>query len=286
MFRQPLVIFVITFFIANYANIGEPVARQPLKIYNSNFNYPDNYLKIRDTLYTFESHFIVVNLSTQSGYLYSKDKPVIEFGVSTGNAKLDKAVPTSEGLFVIQSKMKKWYSTQFDSTLMLNWMGFNYGIGFHALKGNGYYKYLGVKESSHGCVRISREKAEEFFSQVSIGTPVLVHNGEAAITISFADSSKHYEEYSYSGLKESINNTLSNLYEGEYFLKRSPDLVIGKSNVRHDGIPIGNSALIPEKQLFVKTNIDYSNSALTDNLTTRRNNDITASKDLAYLILN
>ncbi len=116
----------------------------------------DDYSWVRDTVYTLMPYFIEVDLSTQKGYLYSRKAPVKEFGLSSGTSRLEDGVDTKTGLFVIQSKMEKWYSRQFDSTLMLNWMGFNWGIGFHALQGRGYYRYLGKKKSSHGCVRLTR----------------------------------------------------------------------------------------------------------------------------------
>ena len=105
---------------------------------------------------------------------------------------------TNTGLFAIQWKARKQYSVQFDSTVMLNWMGFNNGIGFHALLGKSYYKYLGNKNVSHGCIRVSREDAEIIYTKVEKGTPVLVHKGNNAIQIAFTSEGESYNQYSYS----------------------------------------------------------------------------------------
>jgi hypothetical protein len=210
-----------------------------------------DFLSLRDTLYTFEPYFIEVNLDSQMGYLHSKDGSVEEFGVSSGNKRLLDAVETNEGLFVIQSKMPKWHSRQFDSTLMINWMGFNFGIGFHALAGNSYYKYLGKNKSSHGCLRISREIAKRIYSLINFGTPVLVHNGNNAVHIGFADSSRFYEytSYDYNTLLKILPERFNTIYEGEYFITEKPKLLINLQNVKHTGLPIGDRNRIPRRQL-------------------------------------
>jgi len=222
-------------------------------------NLPSLYnIDLRDTVYTLKPYYIVVNLAKQKGYLYSRTEPVYEFGISSGNKKLLDAVETNEGLFVIQSKLLKWHSEQFDSTLMLNWMGFNHGIGFHALAGNSYYKYLGVKKSSHGCVRITREDAKYLYSRIEIGTPVLLHNENNAVFIGFADSSNIsvYQDYSYSNLYKVLPERYKKLYEGRYFIEPLKKVLIGKNNVFHNGLPIGDVKRIPEKQLALPGSLD------------------------------
>ena len=210
-----------------------------------------DFSQLRDTLYTFSQYFVEVNLATQKAYLYSRNEPTEEFGISSGTAKLFEGVDTNEGLFVVQSKLPEWHSVQFDSTLMLNWIGFNYGIGFHALEGSGYYRYLGKKKSSHGCVRVSRDVAKELYSKITIGTPVLVHSGNNAVFVGFADSTEQLSEYSYTNLYKMLPGRYSKLYEGRYFAEPFKRLIINKSNVKHSGLPIGNSKKIPEKQLLL-----------------------------------
>ena len=210
-----------------------------------------DFSTLRDTLYTFNQYFIEVNLATQKAYLYSRNESVKEFGISSGTAKLFEGVDTNEGLFVVQSKLPKWHSVQFDSTLMLNWIGFNHGIGFHALAGSGYYRYLGKKKSSHGCVRVSREDAKELYQKIPLGTPVLVHSGNNAVFIGFADSTEQLSEYSYSNLYKLLPGRYNKLYEGRYFAEPFARLKIDRRNVKHSGLPIGDSKKIPAKQLLL-----------------------------------
>jgi hypothetical protein len=43
----------------------------------------------------------------------------------------------------------------------------------------------------------------------------------------------------------------SKLYEGRYFAEPFAKLIINKNNVKHSGLPIGDSERIPEKQLLL-----------------------------------
>ncbi len=210
----------------------------------------EDFSWVRDTVYTLKPYFIEVDLSTQKGYLYSRTAPVKEFGISSGTKRLTDGVDTKAGLFVIQSKMEKWYSRQFDSTLMLNWMGFNWGIGFHALQGSGYYRYLGKKRSSHGCVRIKRDMAKELYSKIEEGTPVLVHEGHSAVKIAFCDSSDTYAYLKLSDMKYQLKKRLKEIYEGKYFMSYNPKLILDYNNVGHEGLPTGDSRKIMKYQVI------------------------------------
>jgi hypothetical protein len=223
-----------------------------------------DYSRLKDTLYTYQTHFIEVNLAEQKGYLHSRDSVMI-FPLSSGNKKLEEGVETNEGLFVIQCMLPEWHSSQFDSTLMINWMGFNHGIGFHALNGNGYYKHLGKRKSSHGCVRISREDSQLIYSRVRVGTPVLVHSGNNAVFIGFSDSTENYERYSYKDLNQLLPSRLQKLYEGRYYSEAGGKLFISRKNVMHSGLPIGNAERIPSKQLILPGSLDI-NYTLSDNV--------------------
>ncbi|MCL5029243.1 MAG: L,D-transpeptidase [Bacteroidetes bacterium] len=218
---------------------------------------------LRDTIFTFHPYYIEVNLSTQKAFLHSKDGAIKEFGISSGTDKLQDGIKTKEGLFVIQAKLPKWYSRQFDSTLMLNWMGFNFGIGFHALRTSGYYSYLGKKKSSHGCLRISRAIAKELYDKIDIGTPVLVHSGNNAVTISFSDSTKNYIQYNYAELHKFINLRIKQMYLGKYFIGDKHFLVIDKSNVSHIGLPIGDSRKILKRQI-INSQYNFIESVIPD----------------------
>jgi hypothetical protein len=218
------------------------------------FNYSLNpfvkldFKKLRDTVYTNKDHFIEVNLSTQQATLYSRDGSEFHFPVSSGTKRVEKGMETNTGLFAIQWKARKQYSVQFDSTVMLNWMGFNNGIGFHALQGKSYYKYLGKKNVSHGCVRVSREDAQFLFEKVERGTPVLVHKGNSALKIAFTSEGESYNQYSYSETYKRLKERFQKLYDGDYLISPNEKILVDENNIYSSGLPIGNSELIPTKQ--------------------------------------
>ncbi len=205
---------------------------------------------LRDTVFTVKPYFIEIDLAKQEGYLHSRNGEVKVFGISSGTNKLKDGVNTNEGLYVIQAKLPRWYSRQFDSTLMLNWLGFNFGIGFHALATSGYYNYLGKKKSSHGCVRISRPIAKLLYSIIDTGTPVLVHSGSSAVSVGFADSSINYKQYSYHEVIRLMKTMYRQLYSGRHFLNKAPVIIIDKFNVEHPGLPIGDSRKILKRQII------------------------------------
>uniref|UniRef100_A0A832DG07 Murein L,D-transpeptidase n=1 Tax=Ignavibacterium album TaxID=591197 RepID=A0A832DG07_9BACT len=220
---------------------------------NSNYSSDElkklNLSRVFDTLFTLSDYYVEIDLSKQIGYLHSRFDSVKTFKVSTGTKKIKDGVETNTGIFVIQHKAQKWYSTQFDSTLMLNWMGFNYGIGFHALLGKSYYKYLGNKTSSHGCIRLSREDAKELFSKLTYGSPVIVHKGQSAIKISFAEkNSDAYKYYDSEKLLNEVERRMNHLYKGSYFNFVNEKILIDHRNVTHQGISIGNFNRVPLRQ--------------------------------------
>ena len=229
--------------------------------YKNNFNFSPtkfdysvnplagiDFKQLKDTVYTNKDHFIEVNLLTQHATLYSRDGSVFQFPVSTGTKRVEKGMETNQGLFAIQWKATKQYSVQFDSTVMLYWMGFNNGIGFHALLGKSYYKYLGKKNVSHGCVRLSREDAQIVYEKVVKGTPVLVHKGNNAIGIAFTSEGESYTQYSYSETYKVLKDRYQKLYDGDFLISSNEKILVNESNIFSTGLPIGDSELIPSKQ--------------------------------------
>lgn len=207
-----------------------------------------NFKQLKDTVYTNKDHIIEVNLETQHATLYSRDGSEFTFPISSGTQKVEKGMETNQGLFAIQWKARKQHSVQFDSTLMLYWMGFNNGIGFHALLGKSYYKYLGKKNVSHGCVRVSREDAQFVYEKVDRGTPVLVHKGNSAITIAFTSEGESYKQYSYSDTYWLLKERYQKLYDGDFLISSNEKILVDETNIYSTGLPIGNSELIPSKQ--------------------------------------
>ena len=248
IFLTSIVIITTLFFNSAYLN------EKPENISAKEFKYSVhplagfNFKELRDTVYTLKDHYIEVNLLTQQATLYSRDGSVFHFPISSGTKRVEKGMDTNEGLFTIQWKAKKLYSVQFDSTVMLNWMGFNNGIGFHALLGKSYYKYLGKKNVSHGCVRVSREDAQLVYEKVERGTPVLVHKGNNTITVAFTSEGESYNQYSFSETYKLLKNRYQLIYDGDYLISSNEKILIDERNVYSSGLPIGNSELIPTKQ--------------------------------------
>ena len=207
-----------------------------------------DFKQLRDTVYTEKDNYIEVNLLTQYATLYSRNGSIFRFPISSGNKWIEDGMETNQGLFAIQWKAKKQYSPQFDSTALLHWMNFNNGIGFHALEGKSYYKYLGETNVSHGCVRVSREDAKFVYDEVERGTPVLVHKGNSTITIAFTSEGESYSKYSYSKTYRLLKKRYQLIYDGDYLISSNEKLLVDEKNIYSDGLPIGDSELIPARQ--------------------------------------
>lgn len=257
---KPLII-IFFFGISAYLNFfylpvqqvmaaAEKKKNDTVVVHDKNTFLMNDLSHLRDTLFTHKSSFIIVNLKSQTAQLFHRDSAVFDFKISSGNERLFKGQKTKEGLFTIKSKMPKWHSRQFDMTLMLNWMGFNYGIGFHALATSSYYNYLGKKPSSHGCLRISREDAKKIYDLVEIGTPVMVHNGEYSLWIGFTRDDQKYISYPAKVLPEILNYRSEALYSGDYFLLVHDAILIG-DDIPHKGLPVGGGKTVPRSQKIV-----------------------------------
>ncbi|NOY06693.1 MAG: L,D-transpeptidase [Chlorobi bacterium] len=203
-----------------------------------------------DTLYTLMPSFLEVNLDSQKVYQHFRDGSVRAFKVSTGTKRLEKGLDTREGIFVVQTKIEWLYSLQFDSTKVFNWLGFNYGIGFHSLLGWGYYRYLGKRPSSHGCIRMRRDDAEELYKSVEIGTPVMVHKNNYARVIAFLTDSSIADpgEYTPQEAGAMYHRQLQALYNGRKLLDHFPIIPLSTRTITHDGIPLGDRERVPPKQ--------------------------------------
>ena len=247
-----LIFFLTALFSVNIYSQSLIDTKCPFSDSSSTMDF--SYLRYK--VYTLKPYYIEIDLVTQKGFLHSRDGKVKVFGISSGTDKVQDGIKTNEGLFVVQAKLPEWYSRQFDSTLMLNWIGFNFGIGFHALETSGYYVYLGKRKSSHGCIRVSRAIAKEIYKLIDKGTPVLVHSENNIIELDFADSSKNWETYTYKWIYHFTNELYTNLYSGKYFLTEHPNILITLGNVHHQGLPIGNSNNILKRQI-IKSTYDF-----------------------------
>ena len=263
--KYSISILSVIFLLLNGSNFKEVETSTPTIHYKINPLILTDFKNIRDTIYTMEDHIVEVNLSTHMGKVRYRNGELKEFPISGGTKNVVDGMETNEGLFVIQWKSRKQYSAQFDSTVLLYWMGFNNGIGFHALTSNGYYKYLGKKNVSHGCVRVSREDGEELYKILEKGTPVLVIKGNSAIEVAFGKLGEVYKYYSYPELKKKLSQNLHLLYNGKYLISKNYKLLIDEENVLATGLQIGSFDRIPTKQVISSNQIYLSNDLNEEN---------------------
>lgn len=203
-----------------------------------------------DTVYTHMPSYFEVHLDSQMMYLHHRDGTVRSIKVSTGTPRLKDGIETRTGIFLIQNKIRMLYSIQFDSTKVFNWLGFNWGIGFHSLEGRRYYWNLGRRRSSHGCIRLSTEDAEYLFETIEVGTPVIVHKGATARVISFLTDSTIIDTTSYTRdeVAAIYENRLTDLYLGNRLIRKYPNILLERKYIGHSGITIGEIEKVPERQ--------------------------------------
>jgi hypothetical protein len=214
----------------------------------------------KDTLYTKKADYLVVDLDSQKLYHYNVQNPVEIYNVSTGNSNLPKGIETRTGIFLIQQKMDSLRSQQFGNTKVLNWLGFNWGVGFHSLETKGYYRNLGKRPTSHGCIRLSQEDAEKLYSKVGLGTPVAVCSGEPARIVAFLPGDAECDTLSLPPVEilSMLQSRLRDLYKGRLIAHKYPMTILDKKFVRHDGLPVGSGAAIPSGQIVPKWSSMFS----------------------------
>ena len=204
----------------------------------------------QDTVYTLAGQILEIDLERQRLFLKWKDGRLDSFKVSTGNPNLAKGIETRTGIFLVQNKIEWLYSLQFDSTKVFNWLGFNFGIGFHSLEGTRYYGNLGLRPSSHGCVRLRTEDAKQLFSVVPVGTPVFVHKRSYARIPAFIPDDVAFDSASYS-TREMLtiyDQRLRDLYRGRRLMRTYPVIPLMKKHIGHSGVPVGIGELVPDRQ--------------------------------------
>ncbi len=123
-----------------------------------------------------------VDLSTQHMYFIQNGQVVLDTAIVTGNPNKGNATP--QGVYSLAYKAldqtlrgtKKPDGTYEYETPVKFWMPFNGGIGFHdatwqsSFGGNRY-----LTKGSHGCVNMPYSAAEQLYSLISAGTPVVCH---------------------------------------------------------------------------------------------------------------
>ncbi len=220
-------------------------------------NYYFAYLRAKDTVYLLGNNYIEITLKNQTATLFRRADSSITYKISSGTDMIPEGLVTPDGLYTVQSKSPIATSKQFNDAELFNWIGFNGNVGFHGLKGTGYYWLLGKRPSSHGCVRISREDGAELYKRVSLGSPVLVYHDEPAVVLKFA-SLKEYKpekdillERNYKFNSKLFNNRINSLYNG-YALRNNYEKIFidGKTLMKPGGFNIGSYEKVPSRQFL------------------------------------
>jgi hypothetical protein len=267
---------------------------------------PMNHIAMKDTIYVKGNNYVIIDLKQQLCSLIHRDNAKNKvYKISSGNPNLPLGIETTTGLFTVQTKNPLGHSKQFENAELHNWIGFNVNIGLHGLAGNGYYGTLGVRPSSHGCVRISREDGKELYQNVDFGTPVLVYKNAPAVELSFLEILNDTTLNSDTSYKKSISDlanykpNISNadnmnihyqplpsdartfkaemhkrqtsLYQGLAFVQNKTRLLLdGQTIIRWGGYPIGNADNIPFKQKIINPINNNISPAISDVLIVNR----------------
>ena len=256
----------------------------------SQFHYL--YSPIRDTMYLMGDVYVSISLDKQLATVHHRSDSSVSYPISSGTAGVDDGMHTPTGLFTVQSKSPKAISKQFNDAELFNWVGFNGNIGFHGLSGNGYYRHLGKRPSSHGCIRIARHDAGNLYKRVKRGTPVVVYDKEPAIAFRFAELSEYQPGNDILLQKKDkstnimFNNRINALYEGEYFTYIESRIFLdGVSVFKNRGFRIGDATKIPSKQnpIYISSHhspilSDATHNHLNNNLSLLRNTQLDSTK--------
>lgn len=233
----------------------EEVKEKKSRTPNINFSAllaPEEFSKnLRDTVYTCEEIWLELRIDKQMLYAHHRDGRVIAYPVSSGNPGLSKGIESRPGLYAIFLKEEVHLSSQFNNARMNYYMPFNMGIGFHGLPGTGYYGFLGVRPSSHGCIRMRNDDVKVLFGQCKIGTLVLAHKGKSARLVTFApEDLKNDAEFAKDDYLNLLAYNLSSLMEGKYFINPPKKFIMDGTVIPRSGINITSTDNIPPKQIL------------------------------------
>jgi len=207
----------------------------------------------RDTVYTTDSVYLEVNLKKQNVTVHFRDGSSRTFLISSGNPYIREGMATPMGIFTVQNMVTMALSKQFNNARLHNWIGVQGGVGFHGLDGSGYYGYLGVRPSSHGCMRMSKEEIAKMYKLVHPGALIMVHGENPARVVAFcnpADTMGAVLIDSAAVHNRSLGRErLHALYEGRFWTDAPPRLVhMARQRLRW-GMEIGDAGKIRKQKL-------------------------------------
>jgi L,D-transpeptidase-like protein len=252
-------LLMCAFFFAGFAKLNSNANEFAQERKNPNNKKPANYLalltlnhfseNLRDTVYTDRNLYLELRIDQQMLYIHYKDGSTKKYPISSGNKFLNKGIESRPGLFAIFHKEELHLSSQFDDAKMFYYMPFNMGVGFHSLAGTGYYGNLGVRPSSHGCIRMRAEDVKTLFHECEIGTIVLAHRGKTARVVAFApEGFRNDRGYTKDEYMEMLAYNLNSVYEGKYFISQPKRFIIDPAIIPRIGYNVGSSDDIPAEQ--------------------------------------
>ena len=242
---------------------------------------------VKDTVYTDKECWLELRIDQQMLYQHWRNGKTDKYAISSGNKFLEKGIESRPGLFAIFAKEQHHESTQFNNADMYYFMPFNMGIGFHSLDGTGYYGNLGVRPSSHGCIRMRHEDVKKVFSECPIGTIVLAHRGYTARTVGFAPKDfENKEEISKDEFKYMLSENLMNILNGDFYMKERKFFVIDPKVIPVSWIYISYDHKIPERQKLSKSTYIFLNNSdrLCSNICVGDLKENDSQKEIAELI--
>ncbi len=215
---------------------------------------------LKDTVYTDKDCWLELRIDQQMLYQHWRNGKVEKYAISSGNKYQDRAIESRPGLFAIFHKEERHESSQYNNAEMYWFMPFNQGIGFHSLNGTGYYGFLGVRPSSHGCIRMRHEDVKKVFKECPIGTLVLAHRGYTARVVGFApENYEPKDSLSKDEEKYLLASNLYNILEGNYFVTERKFFVVNPKTIPVSGVYMGYDAKLPEKQKTKKSVYYFQN---------------------------
>jgi len=239
---------------------------------------------LKDTVYTDKDCWLELRIDQQMLYQHWRDGKVEKYPISSGNKYQARAIESRPGLFAIFSKEEHHESSQYNNAEMFYFMPFNQGIGFHSLNGTGYYGNLGVRPSSHGCIRMRHEDVKKVFRECPLGTLVLANRGYTARVVGFAP--KGYESkdsLSKDEEKYLLAENLYNVLEGNYFVSERKFFVVNPKTIPVSGVYMGYDAKLPEKQK-TKRGVYYFTNANDVTNSFKREDILDSIKSAEFLV--
>lgn len=125
--------------------------------------------------------YVEIDLTSQHLWVYQDGKMVVESDFVSGN--VSKGYGTPVGIFGLTYKER-------DATLrgegyaspVSYWMPFNGNVGMHDASWRGSFGgEIYLRSGSHGCVNLPVKKAEEIYSYIEKGEPVIVYGGKTYV---------------------------------------------------------------------------------------------------------